>query len=285
MSRRDGIPLDELPGEEVSALYFKRAGLDVLKVKSLFEPHPWSARSVANTWGVVLVRYGAYARRSNADDRVVDATTGLVRRPGDEVAYRHFLPTPDEVTVINFDPSLLDIVPGLADMGGAFPVKAELDLAHRLLVRGLEGSPGGRVSEDAHEESVLGLLHQIARREPRRRGSRPRRSAEIARGRMVRDACELLHAEDDGLTLVEIGQRVGCSPYHLSRTFHQITGLTISRYRLRLRIHAALDRISAGDEDLSRIAAATGFSDHPHMTRSMVAHIGHVPSELRRLLQ
>ena len=74
------------------------------------------------------------------------------------------------------------------------------------------------------------------------------------------------------------------SPVHLTKMFRRVTGMTISQYRARLRVQAALERISGGDEDLSRIAASTGFADHSHMTRTIVAQFGHTPSALRNLL-
>jgi AraC-like DNA-binding protein len=63
--------------------------------------------------------------------------------------------------------------------------------------------------------------------------------------------------------------------------FRRVTGMTISQDRARLRVQAALERISGGEEDLSRIAASTGFADHSHMTRTIVAQFGHTPSALR----
>ena len=70
-----------------------------------------------------------------------------------------------------------------------------------------------------------------------------------------------------------------------SLPFHEITGLTIPQYRKRLRIHDALRRLNDGEHDLAAIAVASGFADHSHMTRSIVAQYGAPPSRLRELIQ
>ena len=85
--------------------------------------------------------------------------------------------------------------------------------------------------------------------------------------------------------LVELARAVGSSPFHLSRVFREITEMTLSQYRLRLRVHHALDRIAEGDEDLASVAEAAGFADHSHMTRTVVTHFGQAPSALRKLLR
>ena len=93
-----------------------------------------------------------------------------------------------------------------------------------------------------------------------------RRTTGESRRRLVTEACELLHRPGRKIGLVEIARTIGCSPYHLSRVFHEITGLTIPQYRKRLRIHDALRRLNDGEYDLAAIAVASGFADHSHMT-------------------
>jgi AraC-like DNA-binding protein len=54
---------------------------------------------------------------------------------------------------------------------------------------------------------------------------------------------------------------VGVSAYHLSRTFRAVTGLTLSRYRIRLRLRRVLERLADGERDLAGLAAEAGFAD------------------------
>ncbi|WP_372518087.1 helix-turn-helix domain-containing protein [Solirubrobacter ginsenosidimutans] len=49
-----------------------------------------------------------------------------------------------------------------------------------------------------------------------------------------------------------------------------------------LRVRAALERLSGGEQDLARLAADAGFADHAHLTREMRALLGLTPSALKR---
>lgn len=66
-------------------------------------------------------------------------------------------------------------------------------------------------------------------------------------------------AENMGLRLDELAEVAGVSAYHLSRTFRMVTGLTLSRYRIRLRVRRAIGRLAGGDRDIARVAAELGL--------------------------
>jgi AraC-like DNA-binding protein len=95
--------------------------------------------------------------------------------------------------------------------------------------------------------------------------------------------CEQLHHSPNA-SLVELARAVHYSPFHLSRVFREVMGLTLSRYRTRLRLHDVLTRLD-GASDLNRLAADAGFADHSHMTRTFVTHLGRTPSALRDSLR
>jgi AraC-like DNA-binding protein len=99
--------------------------------------------------------------------------------------------------------------------------------------------------------------------------------------RLANSAREALIA-DPGLGVTDLARIVGCSPFHLSRVFRRETETTISEYRLRLRVREALARISAGEENLARLATDLGFSDHSHLTRLLVLELGETPTAIRR---
>ncbi|WP_091202512.1 helix-turn-helix domain-containing protein [Micromonospora narathiwatensis] len=56
------------------------------------------------------------------------------------------------------------------------------------------------------------------------------------------------------------------------------------RYRNRLRVGRALDRLEEGVDSLAGLAAELGFADQAHLTRTVRAQLGHTPGQLRRLL-
>jgi AraC-like DNA-binding protein len=146
-------------------------------------------------------------------------------------------------------------------------------------VVGRDGFPDQLFCGDLHVDHCI--------TEPARYGSSGRRAnTVVAHRRLVGDCATLLEASfHEHLALRELAHRLGASPYHLSRVFHQVTGITVSQYRTWLRVHAVLGRLDAGDDDLATVAADTGFADHAHMTRTLTRQLGASPSEIRARLR
>ncbi len=69
----------------------------------------------------------------------------------------------------------------------------------------------------------------------------------------------------------------------LSRGFFALYGVTPARFRAEARARAAWQRIRSGEIPLAAIAAETGFSDQPHMTRAVLALTGRPPGAWRQL--
>lgn len=84
--------------------------------------------------------------------------------------------------------------------------------------------------------------------------------------------------------LVPPAESLRVSPYRLSRAFSREVGVSLTRFRDRVRVGRAVERLEAGEEDLAGLAADLGFADQAHMTRTVRAHLGHTPTALRRLL-
>ena len=82
-------------------------------------------------------------------------------------------------------------------------------------------------------------------------------------------------------SLTDLAGRLGCSPFHLSRTFHNIAGLSLRHYVKRLRARAAAERLAAGADDLTGLALDLGYADHSHFTNSFRQEWGLPPSRFR----
>jgi AraC-like DNA-binding protein len=231
--------------------------------------------------GIVLVQSGAYRRRSDGVDHIVDTHTGCFRRIGEEVSIANFTGEPEEFTLVELSALVLE---GLLASGalpnGPFSVTPEIDLAHRTLLTRLDHR-----DPDSTLERIIDLVGSIVlHRQPDVvRGSRPTTVSNWRR--LVSDAIEVLHATAGDVSVRTLARRIGSSPFHLSRVFTAVTGSTISQYRMRMRVRAALNRLSHGDEDLAVVASAAGFFDHSHMTRCVVAQLGEPPSVLRQRLR
>jgi AraC-like DNA-binding protein len=255
-------------------------GVYLVNEENHCEPMPWHY-AVNESYGLGIAVQGAYRRRVRGTDQVVDSNTGFLRFAGDEVGVEHFLGGPGEVTFLGVDP---DVCPGYFDDVAtvpAFTVTPAMALANLRLLR------GQRLGADQLTLETLALELLTAAVEQHHHGvnAYSRRTTGESRRRLVTEACEQLHRPGRRIGLVEIARSIGCSPFHLSRVFHEITGLTIPQYRSRLRIYDALRRLNDGEHDLAAIAMASGFADHSHMTRSIVAQYGDPPSRLRELMQ
>lgn len=85
--------------------------------------------------------------------------------------------------------------------------------------------------------------------------------------------------------VAEIARRLGCSVYHLSRTFRRVEGRTIRAYRAQVRLQLALARLRADPGvDLTRLALECGFCSHSHFTAAFRKWAGMPPSAFAALM-
>lgn len=69
-------------------------------------------------------------------------------------------------------------------------------------------------------------------------------------------------------TLEEIGRVVGCSPFHLSRTFSAATGRTIPQYIRQLRMERAAELLRTGKFNVTEAALEVGYSSLSHFSQA-----------------
>ena len=81
--------------------------------------------------------------------------------------------------------------------------------------------------------------------------------------------------------LGELARELGCSPFHLSRTFHCTAGISLRAYAGRLRARRAAFRLAEGARDLTRLAHELGYADHSHFTNAFREQWGVPPSRFR----
>ena len=262
-------------------MLWSRDGMGVHSYYGHYEQFPWSATGPpTNVWGIALARRGRVRPAGERNGAGRRRQHGILPPPREEISVRTFKEGSDELTMIEIDPVALDTVPALTEASGPLRVAPSVDLAHRLLLRAIDDGE----DDLAVQTALVELLHAGVSDGGLAGHGYSRRSTEAERRRLVRETCELLHTADRRMGLVELARAVGSSPFHLSRVFREITEMTLSQYRLQLRVHHALDLIAEGDDDLANVAEAAGFADHSHMTRTMVTHFGQAPSALRKLL-
>ena len=239
----------------------------------------WSPPEAAARHAIVFARRGCFRRRLNGSESFVDPTVVYFERPDDEQQIAHPAGG-DSCTVLYLADALLAALwggePGLP--AEPVPSDATTDLRQRLLTAALVRGDSG----DAAEAVIAVAVEVLERAEPQRVASgRPATAA--ARRRLAGAVREAL-VDDPRAGVTELARRVAVSPHHLSRVFRTETGETISRYRNRLRVRLALDRLAAGEPSLARLAAELGFADQAHLTRVVRCELGETPSAVRELL-
>ena len=79
-------------------------------------------------------------------------------------------------------------------------------------------------------------------------------------------------------TLEEIGRAVGCSPFHLSRTFSAATGMTIPQYLRQLRLERAAEFLKSGEFNVTEAALEVGYSSLSHFSQAFCQTMGCCPN-------
>lgn len=235
----------------------------------------WTAEEIRADYRIVLVRRGGFRRRADGVSGYVDATSGYVGLPGQEEGFAHPVSS-DVCTSIHVDRRLWRELVGDAVAPQTIRVDAPLDLAHR----GLLCAAADRRDVDFAVAERLVRLAALAVRGSI--GAAPGRRD----GVLVAQAREALAAgHPDAAGLIPLARLLGASPYRLSRVFAAGTGMSVTRYRNRLRAGKAVDAIEAGETGLGDLAVRLGFADQAHLTRTVKQHYGHPPVALRELLR
>jgi AraC family transcriptional regulator len=78
--------------------------------------------------------------------------------------------------------------------------------------------------------------------------------------------------------LLELGRRVGCSPFHLSRTFSQELGVTIPQYLRQLRMERAAALLLSGKFNVTEAAFEVGYASLSHFSQAFCQTMGCCPN-------
>jgi AraC family transcriptional regulator len=113
---------------------------------------------------------------------------------------------------------------------------------------------------------------------------RSRIKSDTSPPRWLQLANQLIHDRlTEPLTVSEIAQSVGSHPVYLVRAFRKHYGLTVGEYLRKLRVEFACRQLSQTDAPLSQVAAAAGFYDQSHFTRTFKRLTGTTPAVYRAL--
>jgi AraC-like DNA-binding protein len=230
---------------------------------------------------VVFVRRGCFRRSVDGVEYLLDPTRAYCINPGQQQRYDHPHDHGDDCTAVILQPGPLASLWGgdLTLPSAPIPSSPAVDLEHRLL---LAASRRGQDAHELTERAILLTAAALEQADPRRVAAG--RPATLRERRRLADAAREALAADPDRSLPGLAADLGISAHHLSRMFRAATGHTLSRHRMRLRVRAALERLSGGERSLARLAADLGFADQSHLCRVIRSETGHTPSALRHAL-
>lgn len=236
-----------------------------------------SAEEYASSHQVVFVRSGLFVKHSGRHQVLAEPVQALFFNRAEAFRVSHPVGVGDDCTVLSFCSDVLSDAIALHDpevrdrpetpfthrVGSASPKTL---LAYQVLRRCVrEGSECLAI-----EEAALTILAAVLRQ-----AYVPAGAAERSRGMQARasqqalvEAVRLLLASNPGAgtSLKTLSSAVSCSPYHLARAFRHEVGLSIHQYQIRLRLALALELLSNGVRNISRLALELGFASHSHFT-------------------
>lgn len=98
----------------------------------------------------------------------------------------------------------------------------------------------------------------------------------------IKKACQLIAENSDPpLSLTELGQRVGCSPYHLQRSFKQHLGLSPREYGQALRLERFKTQAQT-DKPLVAALYDAGYGSSRALYQTSATQLGMTPATYRR---
>lgn len=229
----------------------------------------------ADVTQVVLPMDGLFAVHRGHDEVIADVASAVILAAGRDYRVGHPVEGGDRSTVLVFPPEVIE------DSLGAYPVGGGVVGPRvRLGVHALRSTlrPGSNGVPEAEELALL-LLDRICRDLGPQGPSRPPGRHQWRRVQEVRAI--LAAGPGHRWRLEEIARLVHCSPFHLARQFRAMTGESLARYLLRLRLALALERLADGETDLAAMAADLGFASHSHFSARFRSVLGVSPTSVR----
>lgn len=93
----------------------------------------------------------------------------------------------------------------------------------------------------------------------------------------------LAREQHSTLTVTDLADHLGYSPFHFARLFRQRTGITPGQFLTALRLDTAKRLLLNNDDAVIDIAAAVGFESLSSFSRRFRSVVGVNPGQLRRL--
>jgi AraC-like DNA-binding protein len=232
-------------------------------------------------YGLVLIRRGGYWREVNGRGAYLGPTDAFFERPFVEQRIAHHRPNGDRCTSLWLSERAVYALAGDAFVPDEpITTTPAIDLRHRELVVAL----GRGIDSFEVDERLAQLVGALAERAVPGRFTARRSTTRANHRRIVQRAREAIVADPAGADFGDLARTLGHTRFHVSRVFSQVTGMTLSQFRNRVRVAIAFDRLADGYENFARLSADLGFVDQSHLSRVVRTYTGERLSELRQRL-
>jgi AraC family transcriptional regulator len=229
---------------------------------------------------IVVPRRGVFLLHHRDVPIVADPNTALVFSIGETYQVSHPVDGGDQCTVLVFRPELVDDAFGRVEARHR-TIYAATQLSIHVLTHMMATGVTDRL--EAEESAVL-VLNALAEDFGSSSPLSRQQVSEFQQRRVEEVRALLASQPTDPWHLESIARTVYCSPFHLARQFRTVTGESIARYLLRLRLALALDRLAQGETDMARLAVELGFAHHSHFSARFRSVFGATPTAVRNAL-
>ena len=275
-------------------MLFESLGIAAIDFRCRAHVEPEGSEEPNPTHTIAFVRRGVFRRSHRHDGLVADPNFVLFFNRGEPYRYAHPVPGGDDCTILTLEtPRALELVARHA------PEDAERSEAPFRFGHGLCSPRAARLHYEllarvsrgpllAIEDVLAELTDEAVRAAYRIHEGRATAGPESAgtrrRHRELAEAAKLRLNErlPSPPSLGELARDLECSPFHLSRTFHRIVGLSLRRYIGRLRTGTAAHALARGARELTELALDLGYADHSHFTNAFRREWGVPPSRFRK---
>jgi AraC-like DNA-binding protein len=262
------------------AAYFRPAGLHGIEaLHARFVHHAYRPHSHP-TWTVAVVEHGAARFTVDATDQRAGSGELFVLEP--EAVHTGMAAVPEgwQYKVLYIEPDLLpswDERDKPTPRAARWTVFRDHALREALLDahRALADEPPGLAVDEAVVRAVDRLRPHL-RPGPPRAGGGQREHAAVRRA--------VAHLEEhwnERVPLVELAAVAGLSRFELVRRFGAQVGLTPHAFQTNLRVARARGLLATGTAPAA-VAAACGFADQAHLTRTFRVAVGVTPARYAR---
>jgi AraC-like DNA-binding protein len=179
--------------------------------------------------------------------------------------------------ITSLHPLVLEIVVGQCEKSAIAPV-TRLTSRQQQLLASLREAPVLALAQSVwYQAKALEVAAELFFNMPGEKELFCQRQQRLAAERVEKVIALLREKLAEPPTLEEIGRAVGCSPFHLSRTFSMATGRTIPQYLRQLRMERAAELLKSGKFNVTEAAFEVGYSSLSHFSQAFHETFGCCP--------